>query len=56
MPINISGPAGGPGWSLGAIIAVIILVVCIVLAILGEPLKPIVVLGCIAALALARLT
>ena len=44
------------GWGIGGLIAVIVLVVCIVLMIIDKPLSPFMVLGMIAALALARLT
>ena len=54
MPVTFTGAAGG-AFSLGAIIAVIVLVLCIVLAVVGSPLTPMLVLGLIAALALARL-
>jgi predicted Co/Zn/Cd cation transporter (cation efflux family) len=42
-------------YSFGALIALIVLTVCIVLAIMGQPLTPLQVLGLIAALALSRL-
>lgn len=45
-----------PAWTLGALIALVALVVCIVLAVAGTALTAHIVLGLIAALAVARLT
>lgn len=42
--------------SIGALIALVVLVVCIVLAVTGAALTPHIILGLIAALAVARLT
>lgn len=55
MPITFTGPSGG-AWSLGAVIAIVVLVLCIVLAVVAPALTPLLVLGLIGALALARLT
>ena len=54
MPTFNFGTAGG--FSLGAIIAIIVLALCVVLAVLGKPLSPALVLGLVASLAVARLT
>jgi len=45
-----------PAWGLGTLIALIVLVLCIVLAVAGTVLTPHIILGLIAALAVARLT
>lgn len=45
-----------PAFSIGAIIAVIVLVLAVVFAVIDEPLDREIILGFVAALAIARLT
>jgi hypothetical protein len=45
-----------PRFGFGWLIALIVFILCIVLAVLGAHLTPVMVLGLIGALALARLT
>jgi hypothetical protein len=45
-----------PAASLGALIALVVLVVCVVIALTGTALTPHILLGLLAALAVARLT
>lgn len=51
--INVAG--NQITYSLGGIIALIVLVVCIVLAIIGQSLSTLLILGMIGAIALSRL-
>lgn len=43
-------------WSFGSLIAIVVFIVAVILMILGTSLTPLMVLGFIAALALARIT
>lgn len=49
--MNITWPNG-----IGAVVAVCVLLLCVVLAVIGQPVTPLLLLGLLGALAVARLT